>query len=250
MKKIKEFIRTITFFTKIIFYGAVKVYPVIKRMEELEKNNKKQEEITLATKTVQDWSKYCIKQTKCNMTVTGLEKIPTDRPVLFVPNHQSYGDIPVLLHALRDFQFGFVVRNTMANLPFIKLIFKHFNCVSIDTADIRQSASAISQTAENIKNGYSMLIFPEGRRNFTNIPEPFKNGAFKIANKTGVTIVPIYLHNVHRLFEANGHLLGRPDISVNILEPIDTENMTRSDVNILNEKVHEMLLNYAKSIKE
>ena len=52
--------------------------------------------------------------------------------------------------------------------------------------------------------------------------ERFKNGAFKIAKKTGVTIVPIYLHNVHRVFEGNGHWLGHPEnVTVNILDTID-----------------------------
>ena len=96
-----------------------------------------------------------------------------------------------------------------------------------------------------------MAIFPEGRRTFSNTPEPFKNGAFKIAKKTGVTIVPIYLHNVHRMFEGNGHQLGLGvNVSVNILDPINTEGMTRSDVNTLNEKVYEMILNFSKNYTE
>lgn len=242
---------TTKFWIKVIIYGLTKVHPAIKKMEAYENNGEKDKEFALATKTVQGWSEYCLKVAECNLKVNGLEKIPTDRPVLFVPNHQSYADIPILLYALKDYPFGFVVRKTMANMPFIKQLFRHFNCVPIDVTDVRQSVEAINKTAENINNGYSMAIFPEGRRTFSNTPEPFKNGAFKIAKKTGVTIVPVYLHNVHRMFEGNGHQLGKGvNASVNILDPINTEGMTRSDVNTLNEKVYDMILNFSKNYTE
>ena len=242
---------TTKFWVKVITYGLTKVHPAIKKMEKYEKNGESHNEFSLATKTVQAWSEYCIKVTNCKLKVNGLEKIPTDRPVLFVSNHQSYADIPILLYALRDYPFGFVVRKTMASMPFIKQLFRHFNCVSIDVTDARQSVEAINKTAENIKNGFSMAIFPEGRRTFSNTPEPFKNGAFKIARKTGVTIVPIYLHNLHLMFEANGHQLGKGvNVSVNILDPIDTEGMTRNDVNSLNQEVYNMILNYSQNYTE
>lgn len=242
---------TAKFWGKAIVYGLTKVHPAIKKMEAYEEKGETREEFALATKTVQDWSSYCLKIAKCNLKVNGLEKIPTDRPVLFVPNHQSYADIIVLLYALRDYPFGFVVRKTMANMPFIKQLFRHFKCVSLDATDVRKSVEAINQAVENIDNGFSMAIFPEGRRTFSNTPEPFKNGAFKIAKKTGVTIVPIYLHNVHRLFEGNGHHLGvNQNVSVNILDPINTDGMTRNDVNTLNESVYETISSFAKSINQ
>ena len=242
---------TTKFWIKVIAYGLTKVHPAIKKMEAYEEKGESEKEFELATKTVQGWSEYCIQVANCNLKDNGLEKIPTDRPVLFVPNHQSYADIPILLYALRDHPFGFVVRKTMANMPFIKQLFRHFKCVSLDAADARQSVAAINQAAENINNGFPMAIFPEGRRTFSNTPEPFYNGAFKIAKKTGVTIVPVYLHNVHRMFEGNGHQLGKGvNASVNILGAIDTEGMTRSDVNTLNEKVYEMILNFSKNYTE
>lgn len=242
---------TTIFWIKMIIHGLTKVHPAIKKMEALEKKDETREEFLLATKTVQDWSEYCINTAECKLTVNGLEKIPKDKPVLFVPNHQSYADIPILLYALKDYPFGFVLRKTMASMPFIKQLFRHFKCVPIDVTDVRQSVEAINQTADRINNGFSMAIFPEGRRTFSNTPEPFKNGAFKIARKTGVTIVPVYLHNIHRLFEANGHQLGKGvKVSVNILDPINTEGMTRSDVNTLNERVYKSILELSQSIKD
>lgn len=242
---------TSKFWVKILRYGLTKALPAIKKMEAYEKSGESEKEFVLAVKTVQDWSKYCLDVVECNLKVNGLEKIPNDKPVLFISNHQSYADIPILLYALKTKPFGFVARKTMANMPFIKQLFRHFKCVPINLTDVRQSVEAINKTAENINNGYSMAIFPEGRRTFSNTPEAFKNGAFKIAKKTGVTIVPVYIHNAHLLFEGNGHQIAKGvNISVNVLDPIDTEGMTRNDVNTLNEKVYETVLNFSKNYTE
>lgn len=250
MKKMSEKFETTAFWVKVGTYGITKVSPAISKMKKLAEKGENLKCNILAAKTVQKWSAYCIKAGKWKVSVHGIEKIPTDKPVLFVPNHQSYGDIPILLHALKDFRIGFVVRETMAKLPFIKQLVDHMHCVSINVYDVRKAAQALNQTIDNIKAGHSMVIFPEGRRTFSNIPEKFKNGAFKIARKTGVTIVPIYLHNVHLAFEGNGHVLGHPHISVSVLDPIDTTDMSRSDVNTLNERVYESIMECSRKFSK
>lgn len=250
MRNFKSKIKTTLFFAKFFVYGICKAMPQLKK--ELAK--REGEEIPNRDGCIGEiaykWSEYALNDAGVKITVNGTEKIPTDKPVLFVPNHQSYADIPVLLYALRGYPFGFVIRYTMAELPLIKNFVPHLGCVSIKQEDIRQSVSALNKTAENIKSGFSMLIFPEGRREFTNTPKPFKNGAFKIVQKTGVTIVPIYLHNSHLIFEANGMQVGSPDVTVTILDPIETAEMSRADIKVLNEKVFEAISKAAEKFKK
>ena len=125
--------------------------------------------------------------------ILGLEKIPKDRPVLFTPNHQSYADVPILLHALKDFDFGFLMRMQLNKLFAIEQISHILHCVPINQENAREGIKALNKTAEQIKDGLSMVVFPEGKRGFSNTPDEFKNGAFKIVQKTGVTVVPIYI---------------------------------------------------------
>lgn len=238
MKAFKEKIHTILFFAKFFIYGKFKAMPRLKKILSTNADEKFKNRNGEVGKIAYDWSEYCLNDAKVTVTVKGIEKIPKDKTVLFVPNHQSYADIPVLLYALRDFPFGFVIRYTMAALPLIRNFVEPLGCVPIKQEDIRQSITALNKSAENINDGYSMLIFPEGRREFTNTPRPFKNGAFKIVQKTGVTIVPIYLHNSHLIFEGNGKRVGAADVTVTILDPIETEQMSRADIKTLNEKVY------------
>lgn len=250
MKSLKDKIHTISVFARIIAYGFTTALPQLKKElkeKEGEENPNRDGSISEIT---YNWSKYCLKCTGAKVTVKGAEKIPADKPVLFVPNHQSYADIPVLISALHGTPFGFVVRYTMAGLPLIKYFVAPLGCVEIKQEDIRQSVIALNKTSENIKSGFSMLIFPEGRREFTNTPKPFKNGAFKIVQKTGVTVVPIYLNNAHMIFEANGKRIGSPDVTVTILDPIETAEMSRADIKVLNEKVFDAISTAAKEFNK
>lgn len=250
MSNFKSKMKTTLFFSKFFVYGIFKAMPLLKK--ELAK--REGEEIPNRDGCIGEiaykWSEYVLNNAGVKITVNGTEKIPTDKPVLFVPNHQSYADIPVLLYALRGYPFGFVIRYTMAELPLIKNFVPHLGCVVIKQEDIRQSIGALNKTAEQIKKGFSMLIFPEGRREFTNTPKPFKNGAFKIVQKTGATIVPIYLHNSHLIFEANGMNVGSPDVTVTILDPIETAEMSRADIKVLNEKVFDSISRAAEAFKK
>ncbi len=200
--------------------------------------------------TVKKWANYIVKIAKMDITVEGIENIPKDRPVLFTPNHQSYADIPVLIYALKDFDFGFLMRKSLNNFFAIDHISRMLKCVPIDQANARDSAKGIQQTAKQIKDGLSMVVFPEGMRTFSNTPTEFKNGAFKIAQKTGVTIVPIYMRNVHKVFEGNENVIQPAEIYVKVLEPIETSEMSRAEVKELHDKVYNIILKESEKLND
>ena len=91
-----------------------------------------------------------------------------------------------------------------------------------------------------------MVVFPEGKRGYSNTPDEFKNGAFKIVQRTGVTVVPIYLRNVFKVLEGNDSVVTPTDIHVTILDPIETGNMSRSDVKNLHDRVYNIILDESK----
>lgn len=197
-------------------------------------------------KTVKKWADFITRVAEMNITVEGLEKIPHDKTVLFISNHQSYADIPLLLHVLKDFDFSFMMKISLSKVPFIKGISQMFKCVPVNQKSPREAAQSIRKTVENIKNGNSMLIFPEGKRGFSNTPAEFKNGAFKVVQKTNVTVVPIYIRNVFTVFEGNNRVIAPADIKVTVLDPVETENLTRADVKVLHDRVYNIILDESK----
>ena len=235
---------------KIIGHLLFVMNPKIIWYKHLDKKGKTEKRDALGFNAVKKWAKFVTKAAKMDITVEGLEKIPTDRPLLFTPNHQSYADIPLLLHVLKDFNFGFMMKISLAGVPFISGISKMIKSVPVNQENPREAIKAIHKTIENIESGHSMLIFPEGKRGFSNTPDEFKNGAFKIVQKTGVTVVPIYIRNVFKVFEGSNGIITPTSIKVTILDPIETGNMTRADVKELHDRVHKVILEESKKYND
>ena len=237
-------------FGKIFGHLFVVMEPKIFYHKMLENQGKQEKADKFGFPAVKKWAKYVCKVAKVNVTVEGLEKIPTDRPVLFTPNHQSYADVPILLHALKDFNFGFLMRMQLNKLFAIEQISHILHCVPINQENAREGVKSLNKTAEQIKDGLSMVVFPEGKRGFSNTPDEFKNGAFKIVQKTGVTVVPIYIRDAFKILEGAGGVITPTDVKVTILDPIETSEMNREQVRELNEKVHNIILDESKKYKE
>ncbi len=236
-RKIKSYLFLLRFYLYVIVFFVIRLpyYRLLTKKGFTEKRT------DAVFKAVHRWADYTLKAGGSAVYVKGLEKIPSDRPVLFLANHQSYGDIPVLIHALKDFNFGFMLKSTMEGIPFIRDYLEYMSCVTVDQSDIRQAAKAITKAADIIKSGKSLAIFPEGRRSFSNIPEEFKGGAFKIAQKTGVTVVPVCLRNVHLSYECNRHCVTGVNITVTVLDPIETGGLSRAQTAGLLNTVYERI---------
>lgn len=235
---------------KVIGHLLFVMGPKIKYYNHLSKKGKNEKCDAFAFKAVKKWAKFVVHSAKLNITVEGLDKVPTDRPILFTPNHQSYADIPVLLYALSDFYFGFMMKISLAGVPFIGSISKMLKSVPVNQENPREAVKAIHKTIENIESGHSMLIFPEGKRGYSNTPDEFKNGAFKIVQKTNVTVVPVYIRNVFKVLEGSDGVVTPTDIKVTILDPIETKDMTRADVKDLHDRVHNVILEESKKYKD
>lgn len=246
MKKLRGwwFLARFYVYTVFLMVPRLPYYKYLTKKGEIEKRNEK------AFRVVQKWADFSVKIGGSDVKVYGTEKIPRDRPVLFISNHQSYADIPMLIYALRDFSFGFLLKISVTNIPFIKNYLEYMGCVPVNHADMRQAVAAINKSAELINSGHSFLIFPEGKRSFNNTPAEFKNGAFKVVRKTGVTVVPIYIHNVHLVYEGNERCVAPADITITVLDPIETKDMSRADVQKLNETAYNIISDYSKKFED
>ncbi|MBQ8767681.1 MAG: 1-acyl-sn-glycerol-3-phosphate acyltransferase [Clostridia bacterium] len=250
MAKLKEKLFSYTAFAKIFTHLFVVMEPKIAYHNFLMKKGDVKKADKFGFPAVKKWAKFATKAAGMRITVEGLEKIPKDRPLLFTPNHQSYADVPLLLHVLKDFDFGFLMRMQLNKFFAIEQISKIIKCVPINQENAREGIKALNKTAEQIKKGFSMLVFPEGKRGFSNTPDEFKNGAFKIVQKTGVTVVPIYIRNVFKVLEGNDFQITPTDIKVIILDPIETGDMKRDDVKQLHDKVYNLILNESKKYND
>lgn len=164
--------------------------------------------------------KVILKIAGVSVTVIGEENIP-DKPVLYIGNHRSYFDI-LLTYSRCQRLTGYVAKKEMLRYPLLRDWMNSLYCLFLDRSTPKEGLKTILQAIEYVKQGISICIFPEGTRN--NGEElsmlPFKDGALKIAEKTGCPIIPISMNNTHAIFEAQMPRIRKTHVVIEYGAPI------------------------------
>ena len=186
------------------------------------------------------WAKLVMKTAGAKINIIGLENVPKDETLLFVSNHQSNFDIPLLLGCI-DVPKGFIAKKELENWPFISTWMKYRNCIFMDRDNLRKSAEAIVDGIKILNSGYSMVVFPEGTRSKGKPVGEFKGGSFKLATKSKCTIVPITINGTYKLMESNKNLVKSADIELIIHPTIKTSKLNKDELETLPETVHAII---------
>lgn len=231
-------IRTIFGFIYFSLY-LISMIPKLWKVRKLEKAGRIAERDALVSKGVQDWAKMVVGLSGGTVSVVGEELVPVEGAVVFVGNHQSYFDIPILLGFIGKPK-AFVSKIEIIKVPLLSDWMKLMQCSFMDRKDMRQSVRAIHEAIDSIKKGYSMVIFPEGTRSKGGPIGEFKAGSFKLALKAGVPVVPVTINGSWRLFEEKGVM--KPDqVFVTVHPPIPTAGLTKEETEALPAKVQAII---------
>ena len=200
-----------------------------------------------STQMVRNIFEKLLKMAGVTVEVRGYENIPQDRPVLYVGNHRSYFDILVGYTTVPGLM-GFVAKKEMEKIPLLSTWMRFVHCLFLDRENPKEGLKTILQAIDYVKNGISICIFPEGTRNKGEELSllPFKEGAFKIATKTGCPIVPISMNNTAEIFENHFPKIKKTHVVLEYGTPIypneldkDVKKYIGSYVeNIVNETIH------------
>lgn len=182
-----------------------------------------------------------VKRSGSTVQVLGTDKVPQG-PVLFVSNHQSNFDIPLMMGTINKPK-SFISKMELENLPLISPWMKLGKCVFIDRDNARQSLKAINEGIEILKSGHSMVIFPEGTRSKGSEMLEFKRGSLRLATKAGVPIVPVTISGSYKMLEENGGKVRPAHVKITISDPIYTNNLTKEEENGLSDKVYGIIKN-------
>ncbi|MEP1471947.1 MAG: HAD-IB family hydrolase [Halieaceae bacterium] len=155
--------------------------------------------------------------------IDGHHNLHRERPAIFVFNHQSLMDSLVLAHLLREDVVA-MCKKEMADNPLVGPLLRQVDTIFVDRSEKDQS-EVLKRSLEVLQSGRSLVIAPEGTRSTLGDIQPFKHGAFLLARKAGVPIVPIVLHNVKDALPKGAFLLRPATIRVTVLEPIAAESI-------------------------
>jgi len=160
--------------------------------------------------------------------VIGKENIPLDEPVLFVGNHRSFYDC-IISYSLMPNITGFVAKKEMNKVPFIRLWMRNLNCLMLDRQNPKEGLKTILKGIEYIKNGKSIVIFPEGTRNEGDGLLKFHAGSFKLAEKTNCKIIPMTQNNTDNVLETHMPFIKKAQTVIEFGKPIEVASMPKEE---------------------
>lgn len=236
---------------KFLWYGYFGVYLTLKstcliKVKYLQKRNP-EKAAQYAFKKVKEIANHILKITKTDFKVYGEENIP-DKPCVYVANHQAIFDVFALLAAMKQVT-GFIAKKEIEKLPLIPTWIRSIGTVFIDRSNVKEGIKAINEGAENIKKGYSMIIFPEGTRSLSSTMGTMKKGSLKMAFKSDAPIVPITIDGTYRVLEVGKKVSGNT-IKIMFHKPIETAGMTKEEQKSLTDQVQAIVGDGLKKLIE
>lgn len=193
----------------------------------------------IASRMIRGVLRIMIKIAGIRLTVTGKENIP-DEPVLYVGNHRSYFDI-VTTYVAIDTVCGYVAKIEMGRFPIFNKWMELLNCLLLDRSDIKQGLKTILSGIEQVKNGISIFIFPEGTRSQTDEMLEFKEGSLKIADKSGCAIIPVAIKGTDNVWEKHVPFIRPAEVHIHFGEPIYPKQLSRDEKKFLGASVRDRI---------
>jgi 1-acyl-sn-glycerol-3-phosphate acyltransferase len=195
------------------------------------------------------WSKMILGTIGAKVQVEGLDKIDTSKAQVYVVNHLSALDIPVLYFHL-PFQFRILAKKELFRYPFMGWHLRRSGQIPVVLESPRESVRSLNLAVAAIKNGNSLVIFPEGGRSPDGQLHPFMGGAFYAAIKAQVDVVPIALVGTYEVLKMNTWHIKPGPLHMLVGEPIHTAGMSTRDMMKIAERASEVIagLYYSHSV--
>lgn len=233
-------LRSFKFYIKALG-SLVLLIPKIKKTEKILSTDGQAFGDKYAYGVVQQWSANRVKDSGAKVTVHGRENIPDTGNMLFVGNHQSNFDFALLLAELKT-PVGFIAKVELIKIPLVRDWMYLIHCLFMDRSDMKQQLKTIIDGIGLLKNGYSLIVFPEGTRSKDGKVAEFKPGTFKLATKSKVPIVPFTISGAADVLENNRHYRIAPaEVHLYIHKPIDVAAMDKDELSKIHKKVQDIV---------
>jgi 1-acyl-sn-glycerol-3-phosphate acyltransferase len=188
------------------------------------------------------WAKVILIASGVQVEVNGLQHLDPAGSYIFMANHTSYIDTPVILANI-SVQFRFLAKRGLFQIPFLGSHLKRAGHIPVPREDPRAAVKTLQLAAETIQQKKtSLLVFPEGGRSQDGELDEFKEGGAYIAIRAGVPLVPLVLLGGRHVLPYGAGVVQSGKIFMRILPPIETTGLSLKDRGALTSQVRALLL--------
>jgi len=172
-----------------------------------------------------------------DLAVEGLDRLDRETPYVFMSNHLSFLDGPLLVPVL-DRPVRFIVKRFVLRIPVLGWGMKAAGYVPLDKEGMGEGRKRIARASRMIaEKGHSFLIYPEGTRSADGTLQRFRRGGFFLALDSGAPIVPVSIRGTYELMPRRTWHVRRGPVRIVFHEPIPVAGRTRADIPELMERV-------------
>jgi 1-acyl-sn-glycerol-3-phosphate acyltransferase len=158
------------------------------------------------------------------------------RPYVVVSNHQSLADIPLISNL--PWEMKWMGKVELFRLPILGWMMRLSGDISVDRKNPRSGAQALIKAQRYLEQKCSVIIFPEGTRTLDGRMRQFTDGAFHLAIRAKVPILPLVIEGSRDCIPKNSWKFGEPsEIFLKVLPPMETSSLTTDDVPALRDRV-------------
>jgi 1-acyl-sn-glycerol-3-phosphate acyltransferase len=186
------------------------------------------------------WGRLILAASRTDVNVTGLEHIRPGLSYVFVCNHLSSFDIFSLLGYL-PVQFRWVAKAELFRIPILGWAMRAAGYISLDRSGRRRAHESMELAARKIREGTSVVMFPEGSRSLGGRLQPFMKGAFTLAIRAGVPLLPVTIDGTWQIMPRSTLRISKGSVKITVSAPIATEGLTMKDRDALSKKVERVI---------
>jgi 1-acyl-sn-glycerol-3-phosphate acyltransferase len=170
------------------------------------------------------WSRFILWLFHIRVKTRGADFIDRSKHYIYISNHASAIDIPAVVVGIPD-DIRFVLKKELTRIPIWGWALRYGHYIAIDRSKARDAIKSLDEAAERMRNGASVILFAEGTRTRDGRLQPFKRGAFTLAAKAGIPIIPVTINNTYNILPKGSLRVNKGDIELVFGKPIPTSSI-------------------------
>ena len=186
------------------------------------------------------WSRIILRAAGIRIQYVGLENRAQNHSCVYIANHQSMVDIWALLPALPKMT-RFVAKESLFRIPVLGWAIRAAGFIPIDRSNISKAMRSLEKAGAKIRAGHSVILFPEGTRSMDGRLRPFKKGAFHMALRARVPIVPVTIQGSFSRLRPGTLWITPGEVTVHFGDPIETAGFSDSRVADLRDQLQDLI---------